>query len=60
MVEADNHLKLLASSILDMYKVLERIDMLYVVHRHMVAALNSYTHLTWFRFWGSGSLVESK
>ncbi len=26
----------------------------------MVAALNSYTHPTWLRFWGSGSLVESK
>jgi hypothetical protein len=28
MVEADSHLKLLLSSILDIYKVLERIDML--------------------------------
>ncbi len=25
----------------------------------MVAALHSYTHPTWLRFWGSGSLVES-
>ncbi len=32
----------------------------YAVHRHMVAALHSYTHSTWVRFWGSGSLVESK
>ncbi len=32
----------------------------YVVHRHMVVALQSYTHPTWLRFWGSGSLVESK
>jgi len=32
----------------------------YAVHRHMVAALHSYTHPTWLRFWGSGSLVESK
>ncbi len=32
----------------------------YVVHRHMVAALHSFTHPTWLRFWGSGSLVESK
>ena len=31
----------------------------YAVHGHM-AALNSYTYLTWLRFWGSGSLVESK
>jgi hypothetical protein len=26
----------------------------------MVAVLHSYTHPTWLRFWGSGSLVESK
>ncbi len=32
----------------------------YAVHRHMVAALHRYTHPTWLRFWGSGSLVESK
>ncbi len=32
----------------------------YAVHRHMVAALHSFTHPTWLRFWGSGSLVESK
>jgi hypothetical protein len=32
----------------------------YVVHMHMVAALHSYTHPTLLRFWGSGSLVESK
>ncbi len=28
----------------------------YAVHKHMVAALHIYTHLTWLRFWGSGSL----
>ncbi len=32
----------------------------YAVHRHMVAALHSYTHPTWLRFRGSVSLVESK
>ncbi len=32
----------------------------YAVHGHMVAALHSYTHPNWLRFWGSGSLVESK
>ena len=32
----------------------------YAVHMHMVAALHSYTHPTLLRFWGSGSLVESK
>ncbi len=25
----------------------------------MVAALHSFTHPTWLRFWGSGTLVES-
>ncbi len=28
-------------------------------NKHMVAALHSYTHPTWLRCWGSGSLVES-
>ncbi len=32
----------------------------FAVHMHMVAALHRYTHPTWLRFWGSGSLVESK
>jgi hypothetical protein len=32
----------------------------YAVHRHMVAAWHSHTHTTWLRFWGSGSLMESK
>jgi hypothetical protein len=32
----------------------------YADHRHIVAALHSYTHPTWLRCWGSGSLVESK
>ncbi len=26
----------------------------------MVAALHSYTHPTWLRFWGSGFLAETK
>jgi hypothetical protein len=26
----------------------------------MVAALNSYNHCAWLRFWDSGSLVELK
>jgi hypothetical protein len=33
---------------------------IYTVLGHTAAALNSYTHTTWVRFWGSGSLVESK
>ncbi len=57
MVEADSHLKLFPSSIIDIYKVFGHVDMLY---RHMVAALHIYTHPTWLRFWGSGSPVESK
>ncbi len=32
----------------------------HAVHWHRVAALHSYTHNNWIRFWGSGSLVESK
>ncbi len=32
----------------------------YAIHGHTVAALHSFTHTTWLRFWGSGSLVESK
>jgi hypothetical protein len=33
----------------------------YAIHGHTVSALHSYTHPTpWLRFWGSGSLVESK
>ncbi len=31
----------------------------YAVNGGMAVASNSYTHLTWIRFWGSGSLVES-
>ncbi len=31
----------------------------YAVHGHKVSALQSYTHPTWLRFWGSRSLVES-
>ena len=31
----------------------------YAVNMHMVAALHSFNHTTWFRFWGSGSHVES-
>jgi hypothetical protein len=30
MVEADSHLKLLPASVLEMYKVFEHIDMLYI------------------------------
>ncbi len=32
----------------------------YAVSRHTVAALYSYTHPTWLRFWGFGSHVKSK
>ncbi len=32
----------------------------YAVHWHTAAALHSYSHPTWLRFWGSRSLVESK
>ena len=32
----------------------------YGFHGHTVAALKGYTHTSWLRFWGSGSLLESK
>ena len=32
----------------------------YAVHRHLVAALLSYTHPTWLGFWWSGALLEWK
>ncbi len=55
MVEADIHLKLLPAS----YMQRDSADS-YAVHVYEVAASNSYTHITWVRFEGSGSLVESK
>jgi hypothetical protein len=42
MVETGGHLKLLPTSILDIYKVFEHIDMLSI---DMVAALHSFTYL---------------
>jgi len=32
----------------------------YAVHWHLAVALHIFTHPTWLRFWGSGSVVESK
>ncbi len=32
----------------------------YAIHGRTASALHSYTHPAWLRFWGSGSLVESK
>jgi hypothetical protein len=58
MVDADSHLKLLPISILYTYKKIEHIDML-----SMGIQYQPYTvipHPAWLRFWGSGSLVESK
>jgi hypothetical protein len=59
MVEADSHLKLLPTSILDIYKVFEHIDMV-----SMGIQYQPYTVIpnpdTWLRFWGSGPHVESK
>ena len=57
MVEADGHLKLLPTSILDIYKVIEHIDMLsmgiqYQPYTVIPTRLGS-------DFWGSGSLVEA-
>jgi hypothetical protein len=59
MVKADGHLKQLPTSILDMYKVFEHIDMLSIG-----TWLQPYTVIPTLLlgsdFWGSGSLVESK
>jgi hypothetical protein len=59
MVEASILFKLLNTSILDMFKVFEHIDML-SIDILRVTALNSFTHSTRLRLWGSVSLVESK
>ena len=58
MVEAYSHLKLLPIFILNMYKVVEHIDMLSIGIQQQPYTVNP--HPTWLRFWGSGSLVESK
>jgi hypothetical protein len=57
MVEADIHLKLLPTSILDICKVFQHIDMLSIG-----IWKQSYTVIptSWLRFWGSGSLVKAK
>jgi hypothetical protein len=55
---ADSHLKLLPLSILDMYKVVGHIDMLFIGTKYQPYAV--IPTLTWLRFWGSGSHVESK
>ena len=57
MVEAESHLKLPPASILDIYKVFELIDMLSI---DTVAAIHSYIHRTWLRFWGSGIVCGVK
>ena len=57
MVEADGHLKLLPTSILDMYKVFEHMDMLSIgiqYHPYTVIPILLFLDL------GSGSLMESK
>jgi hypothetical protein len=59
MIEADGHLKLLPTSILDMYKVFENIDMLSTCIQYQPYIVIP-TLLLGSDFWGSGSLVESK
>jgi hypothetical protein len=48
MIEADSHLKLLAVSIIDIYKVFEHIDILSIG----IPSRQSYivVHTTWLRF----------
>ncbi len=58
MVEADSHIKLLPTSILDIYKVFEHIDMLSMdIQQQLYIVMPPPTLL---RFWGSGSFVESE
>ena len=57
IVEADSHLKLLSTSILDIYTEFEQINMLSI---GIWQQPYTDTHPNWLRFWGSGSLVESK
>jgi hypothetical protein len=54
MVEAVRHLKMLPTSMLDIFKVFEHIDMLPIGIRYQ-----PYTviHPTWLRFGGSESLM---
>ncbi len=56
LIETDSNLKLLSSSILDIYKVFEHIDMLSM---DAVAALHSHTHTYWF-FGGFWVTCEAK
>jgi hypothetical protein len=65
MIEADNHLKLLPISILDIYKLFEHIDMLpisihYQPHNYQHHTVVPTLHTTWLQFWGSESHVGSK
>jgi hypothetical protein len=66
MIEADNHLKLLPISILDIYKLFEHIDMLpisihYQPHNYQHHTVVPTLHTTWWlQFWGSESHVGSK
>jgi hypothetical protein len=57
MVDADSDLKLIHTPILNIYRVFEHIDMLSIgIQQQPCTAI----HTIWLRFWGSGSLVESK
>ncbi len=58
MFEADSHLKLLPTFILDIYKVFEHIDMPSIGIQQQPYTVNPHSNC--LRFWGSGSLVESK
>ena len=59
MVESDSHLKLLPTSILDIYNVFEHIDMLYMgIQYHPYTVIP--TLLLGSDFWSSGAFVESK
>ena len=58
MDEADSHLKLLPTSILDIHKVIEHIDMLSIGIQYQPYIV--IPTILGSDFWGSGLLVESK
>jgi hypothetical protein len=57
VVEANSHLKLLLASISDITKGLSTLICCPLAYG---SSLTQYTHPTWLRFWGLGSLAESK
>jgi hypothetical protein len=60
MFAADSHLKLLPTSIVDIYKAFEHIDMLSIGIQYHPYTVIPILHGSYFGVPGHGSLVESK